>query len=286
MVDRLLLALLLGSLTAARPFAAQSAVDRGVIPPYAGVDARGIPHYVRRRFSGDERTLLRNAYGIEDPSRLYLSDSSADRLLKYDTQVKRCARCYVNSYRIGFVSTRRRGESWDHLERRIRTIPPARFAAADRQPRRSTALLDPAIRGDVDAMLVAARRAGFAITVRETYRTPNAEAYLMARGHGRTHTLTSLHSYGRALDIVVGDGVLRHQRTRRRWVAFRRWVVGYRGDEFRIIGRPDRSWDWPHVEMPSADVGFRTIDDALARAKRCVGPVTRIACDFAPQLPR
>ena len=285
-MDRLRQALLLGSITFAWPLAAQHAATGAGIPPYAGVDARGIPHYLHRRFSAEERKLLRIAYGIEDPSRLYLSDSSADRLLKYDTRLKRCARCYVNSYRIGFVSTRRRGESWDHLERRIRKIPPARFAAVDRTARRSTALLDPAIRGDVEKMLLAARRAGFAITVRETYRTPNAEGYLMARGNGRTHTLTSLHSYGRALDIVVGDGVLRHQRTRRRWVAFRRWVVAYRGDEFRIIGRPERSWDWPHVELPSADVGFRTIDDALAHARRCLAPGKHVACDFAPHLPR
>ena len=281
---RLRPAVVLGLLLLARPLPAQRAAAGANIPPYTGVDARGIPHYLRRRLSAEERRLLRRAYGIEDPSRLYLSDSSADRLLKYDTRVKRCARCYVNSYRIGFISTRRPGESWNQLERRVRKIAPGRFSIADRTPERSTALLDPAIRGDVEQMLLAARRAGFAIRVRETYRSPNAEAYLMARGNGRTHTLTSLHSYGRALDIVVADGVLRHQQTRRRWAAFRRWVIGYSGDEFRIIGRADRSWDWPHVEVPSADVGFRTVDAALARARLCLGHSARIRCDFAPQL--
>jgi hypothetical protein len=265
--------------------AQQPAVPAGV-PSYAGSDARGVPHYFTKQLSSEERRLLRTAYGIEEPARLYLSDSTADRLLKYDTRVKSCARCYVNSYRVGFVSIRRRRESWDQLERRVLRMPRSRFSPADRQVLRSTALLDPAIRRDVEAMLVAARRAGFKIRVKSTYRTPSAEAYLMARGGGRTHTLTSLHSYGRAIDVVVGDGVLRHSTTRRRWVAFRRWVTQYRGDEFRIIGRPDRSWDWPHVEIPSAQVGFRTVDEALARARRCQAAPKQLPCDFAPNLPR
>jgi hypothetical protein len=135
-------------------------------------------------------------------------------------------------------------------------------------------------------MLAAARRAGFRIRVVSTYRTPTAEAWLMARGGGHTHTLTSLHSYGRAVDVVVGDGVLRHSTTRLRWVAFRRWVTRYKGDEFRIIGRPDRSWDWPHIEIPSAAVGFRTIDDALDRARRCLTTPPQLSCTFAPHLSR
>ena len=265
---------------------AQAPASREAIPPYAGVDGHGVPHYLRRSLSAAERRLLRDAYGIDDPSRLYLSDSTGDRLLKYDTEVKRCARCYVNSYRIGFVSIRRRGETWDALERRVRAMRTSGFARSDRIALRSTALLDPAVRADVEAMLAAARRAGFSIRVSSTYRTPNGEAYQMARGGGRTHTLTSLHSYGRAIDVVVGDGLLRHSNTRRRWVAFRRWVTGYHGDEFRIIGRPDRSGDWPHVEIPSSTVGFRTVDAALDRARRCLGPQAQMSCDFAPHLPR
>lgn len=47
-------------------------------PPmsYAGHDTAGVPHYVTRPFSSDEQELLRRRFGIEDPSRLYLSDSS------------------------------------------------------------------------------------------------------------------------------------------------------------------------------------------------------------------
>src|SRR5438105_4325431 len=95
------------------------AIDSGLATaPEAGPDARGIPRYTQREFTAEERALLRNAYGIEDPELLYVSDSSEDGLLKYDTQRKRCARCYVNSYGIGFVSIRRSGESWEALERR------------------------------------------------------------------------------------------------------------------------------------------------------------------------
>src|SRR5438105_3250154 len=85
---------------------------------YTGHDANGIPHYARRALSDEERALLRQVYGVEDPSLLYVSDSTDDGLLKYDTRAKPCATCYVNSYRIGFVSMRRPGESWNQLERR------------------------------------------------------------------------------------------------------------------------------------------------------------------------
>jgi hypothetical protein len=117
----------------------------------------------------------------------------------------------------------------------------------------------------------------------------------MAIGGGRTFTLTSLHSYGRAIDVVVGDGNLRRRATRAQWVAFRRWVTRYRGDTFRILGTPERTWDWRHVEMPTPSVGFRTIEEAVERARACAGaagtadgwraaPVS--PCDFAPRLPR
>ena len=46
------------------------------------------------------------------------------------------------------------------------------------------------------------------------------------------------------------------------------------------------SWDFPHVEVPSASVGFRTIDAALASARRCAAAAaTPAACEFPPHLP-
>ena len=42
--------------------------------------------------------------------------------------------------------------------------------------------------------------------VTATHRSPLREAFLLAGREGRAHTLTSNHSYGGALDIVVVDG--------------------------------------------------------------------------------
>ena len=47
----------------------------------------------------------------------------------------------------------------------------------------------------------------------------------MVSGDGLTFTATSMHSSGRAIDVVVGDGNPSHRRTRVRWIAFRRWVT-------------------------------------------------------------
>jgi hypothetical protein len=270
----------IGSL--ATPIAAQASVG-----PFAdaGHDARGIPHYDRRTFSSEERSLLRRVYGVEDPARLYVSDSTEDGLVKYDTQVKRCLTCYVNSYTLGFVSIRRPGESWEALERRVRTMRSRDFPPQVQRRGSSLDGLDPDVRGHVERMLADARRAGFTLRVNVTYRSPEREALLMSRGRGVTHTLTSLHSYGRAIDIVVRDGNLGHSATRKEWVAFRRWVTAYQGGTFRILGSPEQTFDWPHVEMPSPAIGFRTVDAAIARARACTGrSASRPLCDFAPHL--
>ncbi|HWE43714.1 MAG TPA: M15 family metallopeptidase [Gemmatimonadaceae bacterium] len=270
---------------------AEAAPDSSaIIPPYAGTDSAGIPHYVRRAFTAEEKALLRGAFGIEDPDRLYLSDSTPERLLKYDTRVKTCSTCYVNSYRVGFVSIRKPGESWDSLEARVRRTPRRDFPASARRTQRAINALDPTVAPVVRRMLAAAAAAGFQLRVTETYRSPAREAYLMARGGGRTHTLTSMHSYGRALDIVVGDGNTRHPRTRAQWIAFRRWAAAYDRGEFRIIGTATQSWDWAHIEIPSRTLGFRSIEAALARARTCRAAagerVARFAvtpaCDFIP----
>ena len=265
---------------------AHDSVDAG---DYEGVDSRGIPHYATTvQLSRDDAQLLRRAYGIEDYHRLYISDSTEEGLLKYDTQVKRCPTCYVNSYRVGYVSVRTPDESWEQAERRVRATPPHVFTGSANPSSQSTADLDPDVRPIAERMLRDARAAGFRIEVTATYRSPLREAYLMAEGAGRTHTLTSNHSYGRALDIVVDDGNRAHPKTKRDWIAFRQWVTRYRasGDEgFRILGQVDHSWDWPHVELPSSTIGFRTIEAAVMRARSCLAGGATQPCNFPPHLP-
>jgi hypothetical protein len=145
--------------------------------------------------------------------------------------------------------------------------------------------MDPDVRSEVRRMLVDARHAGFDLHVSATYRSPEREAMIMARRRGFTHTLTSLHSYGRAIDIVVGDGKLSHPATRARWIAFRRWVIKYKGHRFHVLGAADSTWDWPHVEMPSSRIGFHSVEEAIGRARACTSNVRkRPPCDFRPNL--
>ncbi len=252
---------------------------------YSRTDFRGIPHYVNRPFTSDERAILRQAFGVVSPSHIYLSDSTTDGVLKYDPEVKPCAWCYVDSFRLGFISVRKPGESWDELERRVRGMRRSNFAPSSLVSTSSLSALDPKIQGEVKEMLDAAHRAGFDLHVVTTYRSPQLEALLMAEGPGRTHTLTSLHSYGRAIDITVGDGNPSSRATRTEWIAFRRWVTHYHGNDFRVLGAPDHTWDWPHVELPSDKIGFRSIEQALAAGKACLSGGARGACEFAPHLP-
>jgi len=137
-------------------------------------------------------------------------------------------------------------------------------------------------------MLRDARAAGFHLRVIATYRSPLREAFLMAEGRGRTHTLTSSHSYGRALDVVIDDGNRSHRRTKRDWIAFRSWVTQYKaphGESFHVLGRIDHTWDWPHLELPSSSLGFSTIEAAIARGRECLAPDATVPCDFPPHLP-
>jgi hypothetical protein len=192
----------------------------------------------------------------------------------------------VNSYRIGFVSIRKPGESWDELQQRVRALRRGSFLPASLVTSSSVSTMDPDVQGEVSQMLDAARGAGFRVRVVSTYRSPEQEAILMAEGRGRTHTLTSLHSYGRAIDVSVGDGNLNNPSTRRSWIAFRRWVTGFRGNDFRVLGTPDRSWDWAHVELPNARIGFRSVDDAIAAARACLARSSASTCEFPPHLPQ
>ncbi|MDQ6688956.1 MAG: DUF882 domain-containing protein [Gemmatimonadota bacterium] len=251
---------------------------------YSGTDTHGVPHYLTRGLSEDARRALRDAYGIASPSHLYISDSTPDGLLKYDPRPKPCSTCYVNSYRIGFLSIRKHGESWDQLERRVRTLHRTSFSPSSLVSSNSVSTMDPDVQAEVGQMLDAGRRAGFQLRVVSTYRSPQQEAILMAEGGGRTHTLTSLHSYGRAIDIRIGDGNLNNSSTRRNWIAFRRWVTRFRGDDFRILGPPDRSWDWPHVELPSDRIGFHSVDEAITAGRECLAQREARRCEFLPHL--
>jgi len=253
---------------------------------YSGTDARGIPHYLSRPLSDDGRRVLRQAFGVVSPSHLYLSDSSPSGLLKYDPEKKACLTCYVNSYRIGFVSIRKPGESWDELQARVDDLRRSSFPPSSLVTSSSVSAMDPDVRDEVRQMLDAARGAGFRLRVVSTYRSPEQEALVMANGRGRTHTLTSLHSYGRAIDVSVGDGNLNNPSTRRSWIAFRRWVTGFRGNDFRVLGTPDRSWDWAHVEMPNARIGFRSVEDAIDAGRVCLARSSASACQFLPHLPQ
>lgn len=252
---------------------------------YSGTDAHGVPRYFTGRLSAEERSLLRDAFGVVSASHLYISDSTNARLLKYDPKPKQCANCYVNSYRIGFVSIRRKGESWDNLERRTRTLIRSSFPASSLVTSNSVSTMDPDVQNEVRQMLDAARRAGFDLHVVTTYRSPEQEALMMSKGPGRTHTLTSLHSYGRAIDVKIGDGNVHNRSTRQRWIAFRVWVTRFRGHDFRIIGAPDHTWDWPHVELPSERIGFGSVDAAIAAGRKCAPNPSLRACEFVPHLP-
>ena len=239
---------------------------------YAGRDSAGVPRYVRRAFTAEERRLLLDGFGIEDPSRLYLSDSSAAGYLIYDTERDPGVTRLVRSYRVGAPSIRRSGESWEALERRVRRMRPADFPVSTRTAGTSLGALDPVARPHFARMLAAARAAGHRVRVVESYRSPERQAYLMALGGGLTFTATSMHSAGRAVDVVVGDGDLREAGTRARWTAFRRWVQEYEGGRFRIIGTPAESWDWPHIELAEAAAGYGSVE-ALLLAARGAAPL-------------
>lgn len=255
---------------------------------YEGHDAEGIPHYATQQFSVEDSLILRRAYGIEDPHRLYLSDSSDTAILKYDTQEKGCRSCLVDSYDVGFMSVRRPDESWEQVEQRVKKTPHRRFTGGPVPTSYSTEDLDPTLRPAFEKMLADAAAAGFKLKIIATYRSPMRQAFLMSLGGNRTHTLTSSHSYGRAVDLIVDDGNRGHKKTKADWIAFRTWLTQYRGpngEHFETLGALDHTWDWPHIEVPSDRIGFRSIDEAIARGKACLAPGSKIQCDFSPNLP-
>jgi hypothetical protein len=119
--------------------AAVKAVTTRVYPValYAGRDQDGIPHYIQRPFSDEERWLLREHFGIEEPGRLYLSDTTAAAYLNNDTERDPGAGRLVRSYRVGAPTVRLLGETWEELERQLATLPRVRAPARRRAPRGS-----------------------------------------------------------------------------------------------------------------------------------------------------
>ena len=232
---------------------------------YAGRDEAGVPRYIQRPFSAGERQVLREHFGIEDPNRLYLFDTTPGAPLVYDTEHDPGDHHLVHSYRVGAASVRLPGESWEELERRLATMRPADFPPSARVADTALGSLDPEARHEFERMLADARHAGHRVQVVESRRTVERQAYLVVTGGDLTFTATSMHSSGQAVDVVVGDGNLRDRRTRAKWVAFRRWVAAWEGGRLRLIGTPEKSWDWPHIELPTPS-GFRSIEELLAAA--------------------
>ena len=163
---------------------------------YAGRDDDGIPRYIQRPFSHEERRLLREHFGIEEPGRLYLSDTTAEAYLNYDTERDPGTGRLVRTHRVGAPSVRLPGETWEGLERRLATMRPADFPATASVADTSLASLDPEARPEFERMLAAARRAGHRVKVVETHRTAERQAYLLVAGGGLTFTATSKHSSG------------------------------------------------------------------------------------------
>ncbi|MGH7498393.1 MAG: hypothetical protein ACREL3_06030 [Gemmatimonadales bacterium] len=237
---------------------------------YAGRDQDGVPHYARRwLFSAEERRLLREQFGIEQPRRLYLSDTLPTATLIYDTAWDRGDNYVVGSHRVGAASVRRPGESWEQLERRLAATSRRTYPRSAHKPDTSLSSLDPVVLPLVERMLSDARRAGFKVKVSETRRTAERQAYLMTLGGNFTHTATSRHAEGYAVDVTVDDGDIRHARTREHWVAFRRWIDTTQSGVFRIIGRPEQSWDWPHIEYVGRLPGFGSLEELLGAARWC-----------------
>jgi hypothetical protein len=243
---------------------------------YMGRDADGVPHYIDRPFSGEEQALLRAHFGIEDPNRLYLSDSSSLAYLVYDTERDRPG-TVVMSHRVDGASIRQPGESWEELERRVGGMRPSAFHRKVRVPETSLRSLHPVARVQFERMLAAARRAGFRVRVAETARSAERQAYLLSRRRGGTFTATSRHTEGWAADLIVGDGNLRHRRTRHQWIGFRRWLMARSDGPWHIIGTPERSWDWAHIEISGGRAGFQSVDELLvaARSLHCLSNLPR-----------
>ena len=167
---------------------------------------------------------------------------------------------------MGAPSVRLPGETWEELERRLARMRPADFPASARVADTALASLDPEARAAFERMLAA--RAGAPATGSESWRPTALPSGRLPDGvRRRPH----LHRHLEALLGARGGPDRRRRkpeskRTRARWIAFRRWVTGYEGGRFRLIGAPEKSWDWPHVEL-AGPLGYRSIEALLLAAR-------------------
>jgi hypothetical protein len=182
--------------------------------------------------------------------------------------------------RVGYRSWRRPGETWEDFIARIRRLDRRAWPATARDTYHTgLRWLAPPERAAFQELLDSAQAAGFDVHVAETYRTPERQAYLLSHGNGQTFTATSAHQYGRAADILVGDGRIDTRAKLREWARFRRWVLDWGKGRFRLVGGVWDTFDWPHVELGDPPVGFRSVDALLAAARRCAPALLRETTD-------
>lgn len=254
--------------------------------PVDPTDGRGGVRWVGRdadrTIPAADRALLRTVFGIDDVRRLFLPAAGGD-VLRYASHAPGCSdesrvgarrgSCRVVSVRVGLAAPRAAGETWDGYTGRVVRGGTGAWAADGRVQYQALGALVPEAARAFERLVDDARAAGFPVHVRETFRTPERQAYILARGDGRTTTATSAHSYGRAVDLSVADGAIGRRSTYRTWVDFRRWVLGQQNGAFRLIGTPERTWDWPHVEYVGTTggppLGYPTVDALVAAARAC-----------------
>ncbi len=273
-------------------------------PPLDPTDGSGRVRWIGREadhtLAPADRALLRTVFGIDDVRRIYIP-TTAGEVLRYAAHAPGCptlenggrpttrgGACRVVGVRIGLAAPRDTGETWDAFTARVEHGGPRAWTASGgRTEYAGLDALDPDARPAFERLVADARAAGFPIHIRETFRTPERQAAILSRNDGRTTTLTSAHSYGRAVDISVAG---RHSA----WVEFRRWVLRQQNGAFRLIGTPESTWDWPHVEYVGAatatPLGYRTVDALVAAARACrAGAASDAAaaarCTVAPPRP-
>lgn len=244
----------------------------------AGRDEHGVPRYSTRAFTAEEAARLRDVFGVDDPRNLYLTDAPPLGVLTYDLTRDRGWNNEVYSFHLGFVSLRRPGETWSAFK--IRNRQRRDFPLSVRSADTSLADLDPSVVPLFEGLIAAARARGFDLRVIDGYRTPLREAYLMSLADGHTYTATSFHSYGRAVDFAIANCSPSTTAGRRKYIAFRRFVLAYGAGRLALIGTPDRTWDWNHVEAPAAWLGYHSIEQALDAARACTSQRTVSPCRF------
>lgn len=259
-------------------------VDSTFDPTDGSGRVRWVGRDTAHALSAADRTLLRDVFGIDDVRRLYLPTTSGDAL-RYAAHPPGCSDelrvgtrrggCRAVSVRVGLDAPRAPDETWDAYTARVTRGGTHAWSSTGRAFYATLAALSPDARPAFERLLADARDAGFPVHVRETYRTPERQAAILARNDGRTTTATSAHSFGRAIDVSIGDGRIGRRSTHRTWVAFRRWVLGQQNGAFRLIGTPESTWDWPHVEYvgppgaPMPVLGYRSLDALVAAARAC-----------------